>query len=63
MITILLSKICVFVLFLSILVTVKELFVFYQCFRKLERYEISNNRLRLLWFSLAYIMTIIFMGI
>lgn len=54
------SKIILFLLFLSILNVAREGFIFYRCFSKLEKYEVSNVRLIGLWVSLSYILTIIF---
>lgn len=59
---IVITKIMVFVLVFAILNIVREIGTFYQCYKKLEKYEVSNTRLFGLWASISYIMTIIFTG-
>lgn len=58
-----LVKILVFILFMAILLLVKEVTYFIWCFKNLKKYEISRNREILLWISLSYILTIIFKGL
>ena len=47
-----------FFLYLSILYMIREVFVFIQCFQKLETYKITSVRLVGVWISFAYILTI-----
>lgn len=58
-----LIKLVVFVLCFAILNIFREGITFYQCYKKVEKYEISNKRMFGLWASISYILTIIFTGI
>ena len=42
---------------------IREIGKFVQCYLKLEKYDITNNRMLWLWASISFIMTIIFTGI
>ncbi len=55
-------KISIFILCFAILDIFREGVTFYQCFVKLEKYEISKNRMFGLWAAISYIITIIFTG-
>ena len=59
----LITKLLLFILFLSIIDIIKELFYFCMCFRYGKEYKINNTRTILLWVSTAYILTIIFKGL
>lgn len=52
-----------FILFLSIIDVIKEVFYFCMCFKYRKEYKINNTRSILLWVSLSYILTIIFKGL
>lgn len=57
------SMILCFVLVLSILNLLKEIWRFYSAFRKEEKYETSNYRTLLTFSTISYIITIIIFGI
>lgn len=59
----LMTKVLLFLTFMSLLNIMNEWFIFYKCFKKLQTFELSNSRKLLLWFSISYILTIIFSGI
>ena len=56
------TKISIFIACFAILNIIRESLVFYQCFVRVEKYEISRNRLFGLWAAISYIITIIFTG-
>lgn len=60
---ILISKIIIFILCFAILNILREVGRFIQCYRNVQQYDITNNRLLWLWASISFIMTIIFTGI
>ncbi len=60
---ILISKIIIFILCFAILNILREVGRFIQCYRNVEQYNITNNRMLWLWASISFIMTIIFTGI
>lgn len=60
---ILISKIIIFILCFATLNIIREIGKFVQCYLKLEKYDITNNRMLWLWASISFIMTIIFTGI
>ena len=60
---ILISKIIIFILCFAILNILREIGRFIQCYRNVQQYDITNNRLLWLWASISFIMTIIFTGI
>ncbi len=57
------NKIIIFILCFATLNVVREISRFIQCYRKLEKYEITTNRMLWLWASISFILTIIFTGI
>ena len=57
-----LTKIVVFVLVLSILIVIKEAFLFMMAWMENTKMEITGKRLWLLACAVAYICTIIFTG-
>lgn len=59
----LITKLMLFILFLSIINVIKEVFYFCMCFKYRKEYKINNTRSILLWVSLSYILTIIFKGL
>ena len=60
---IIINKIIIFMLCIATLNIIREIGKFVQCYRKLEKYDITNNRMLWLWASISFIMTIIFTGI
>ena len=60
---ILISKITIFILCFATLNVFREIGRFIQCYRNVEQYNITNNRMLWLWASISFIMTIIFTGI
>ena len=60
---ILISKIIIFILCFAILNILREVGRFIQCYRNVEQYNITNNRMLWLWASISFILTIIFTGI
>lgn len=52
-------SVLIFVLCFAILNIIREAYTFYQCYRRVERYEISDIRMFGLWASISYIITII----
>lgn len=60
---ILISKIIIFILCFAILNILREVGRFIQCYRNVEQYNITNNRMLWLWASISFIITIIFTGI
>ena len=60
---ILISKIIIVILCFAILNILREVGRFIQCYRNVEQYNITNNRMLWLWASISFIMTIIFTGI
>ena len=60
---ILISKIIIFILCFAILNILREVGRFIQCYRNVQQYNITNNRMLWLWASISFIMTIIFTGI
>ena len=57
------TKIIVFMLCLAIMNLLKEGTLFGIAISRETKFEISNNRLKILGVSIAYILTIIFTGI
>lgn len=57
------SRLMLFILFLSIFNVIKETFNFYMCFKQQKTYNIGNTRRLALWFSMSYILTVIFTGL
>ena len=58
-----LFKVIIFLICVASLNIIREIFYFWQCFRRVEKYEISDIRMIGLWCSISFILTIIFTGI
>ena len=59
---IILTKILIFMVCFCSLNILRECYVFYQCYNKMEKYDISDKRMFGLWASVSFILTIIFTG-
>lgn len=57
------SRILIFIICFCSLNLLREIYIFYQCYSKMEEYKISDKRRFGLWASISYILTIIFTGI
>lgn len=57
--TLFINGLLIFILCFTSLNVLREIYYFYQCYRRVERYEISNLRMIGLWASISYILTII----
>jgi len=57
------SKILIFIICFCTLNIIRECYTFYQCYSRMEKYEISDKRMFGLWASISFILTIIFTGI
>lgn len=60
---VILCKLTIFLICFASLNILRETFYFYQCFKKLEKYEISNKRMFGIWTSISFIITIILTGL
>jgi hypothetical protein len=61
--SLIISKIIIFTLCFCSLNLLREIYTFYQCFSKMETYNVSDKRMIGLWASISFILTIIFSGI
>lgn len=61
--SLIISKIIIFILCFCSLNVLREIYTFYQCFSKMETYNVSDKRMFGLWASISFILTIIFTGI
>jgi len=59
----LISGILIFMICFSTLNILREIYTFYQCYTKMETYNISDKRMFGLWASISYIITIFFTGV
>ena len=58
-----LHKILVFILFMAILIVIKEFSKFCICVKNQEQYTVNNKERNIFLISLSYILTIIFTGL
>ena len=63
MITAFITKLFVFIFTFCTLNILREIYDFYMCYIRMEKYEITNLRMFGLWASISFIITIIFTGI
>lgn len=58
-----LTKLMVFILIIAILVMLREAVTLVKCYAKLEKYEINEKRIWLVWSAMSYIIMTIICGI
>lgn len=58
-----LTKLMVFILIIAILVMLREVVTLIKCYIKLEKYEINEKRIWLVWSAMSYIIMTIICGI